>query len=168
MKHLTVNAARALPLAWFEAAPAGFWDRVEIGAADECWPWKMSLNSSGYGNYREDGQPALAHLVAFRAAHGEMPAGRECGHTCNRTDCINPAHHKPVTTLENAAERGLRRRGKPQKVLTEIIVRTARQLRRLGMKIKDIAAQFGLLAKTVGNAIAGRTWAWVTDEPATA
>ena len=63
------------------------------------------------------------------------------------------------------AEMGLRRRGKPQKVLTEAIVRAARELRRLGWKIKEIAEKFAVRAHTLGVAIRGKTWAWVSDEP---
>ena len=71
MQHELFKGVHCLPLEWYRNAPQGFWDLVEIGAPDECWPWKRSLNSAGYGNYRENGEPTLSHLVAFRSAHGE-------------------------------------------------------------------------------------------------
>lgn len=164
MQHELFRGVHCIPLAWFENAPAGFWDLVEIGAPDACWPWSRSLNSAGYGNYRENGLPMLSHLVAFRAAHGEMPEGKECGHSCHYAACNNPGHLKPLTHAENMAEMGARYRGRPRRVLTEAVVRTARELRKLGAKIKDLAEQFGVRAATLGAAIRGATWAWVADE----
>lgn len=153
-----------VPLEWILAAPTGFWTNVKVGPDDACWLWQRSLNSGGYGNYWDAGKMHLSHLVAFRAAHGQMPDGHECGHRCNNAACSNPRHLEPVTTKANAEERGLRQRGRPARVLTAAIVIAARKLRAAGWKIKAIAAKFKILAKTMGNAIAGRSWAWVSDE----
>jgi len=154
-----------LPPEWITAAPKGFWEKADIRGADECWIWQGAINSSGYGAFTHG---AMAHLIAFRIAHGEMPDGMECGHECHTPACINPHHHKPVTRQQNAAAAGERRRGKPLKVLTEAIVITARKLRRAGWKMKDIAAKFKVVANTISRAIRGVTWGWVDAEPAVA
>jgi hypothetical protein len=158
----------SLPIEWVSAAPQGFWDNVEIGSDNDCWPWLGSLNNGRYGNYYGGGKKTCSHLVAFRAAHGEMPEDKQCGHTCGHNDCTNPRHMEPVTSQQNNEERGRRYRGRPAKILSEAIVRAARALRATGMKIKDIAAKFGVLAKTLSSAISGKTWAWVTNETVTA
>jgi len=171
MKHVGPNdflgAQLPLPFSidpqWIANAPKGFWQKADIQGEDDYWLWQMPKNSGGYGAF---GNGLMAHLVSFRAAHGEMPEGRECGHKCHTNACINPRHLEPVTRKQNAAEAGLRRRGKPFKVLSEAIVITARQLRRAGWKIRDIAEKFKVLAKTLSLAIRGRTWAWITEEPA--
>lgn len=160
-KFISTLPPLALPLEWIQAAPSGFWSRVLIGAENECWIWQRSLNSSGYGNYSHNGERIMAHLVAFRAAHGHMPDGYECGHRCHNPACLNPHHLKTVTSKENAAERGLRRRGRPARILTEAIVRAARELRRLGWKIKTIAEKFAVRVDTMSLAISGKNWAWV-------
>lgn len=45
-----------------------------------------------------------AHKAAWIMTHGEVPTGKELGHTCHNQRCIRPDHLKPITHAENVAE----------------------------------------------------------------
>lgn len=91
-----------------------FWAKVDIRGPDDCWPWKRSCDSKGYGYVRIDGVGRLAHRVAYEYLVGPIPEGRELDHQCHTPDCIlgvecphrrccNPHHLKPTTTGENSS-----------------------------------------------------------------
>ena len=67
----------------------------------KCWLWKWAKNGDGYPVVRINGRLALAHRVAYRINVGPIPRGKEIDHKCNRRSCVNPAHLKPVTHLQN-------------------------------------------------------------------
>lgn len=88
-----------------------FWGFVDKG--DDCWMWTGSRLDSGYGRFRA-GRLMLAHVFAFEAAFGPVPAGMELDHLCHTEDlscpggfgcehraCVNPAHLEPVLHREN-------------------------------------------------------------------
>jgi hypothetical protein len=68
---------------------AEFWARAEPDG--ECLIWTRSKIAKGYGRVRMLGEVA-AHRVAYRLAHGDIPEGMLVCHTCDRPDCIQPAH----------------------------------------------------------------------------
>lgn len=81
-----------------------FWARVETGAPDECWLWKMSTTKAGYGQIGwHDGKTvtALAHRVAYELSVGPIPEGLVLDHLCRTPRCCNPAHLEAVTQREN-------------------------------------------------------------------
>ena len=146
------------------AKHAKFWDNVNVGSANECWDWKGSLSCGGYGIYTDlDKHGAIAHVIAYNLAHGEVPSGLEVSHQCHNPRCCAPHHLRAITHQENMAEAGERRRGKPLRVLSEDVVRTARLLRDAGELIKVIAAKFSVRADTMALAINRKTWAWVDE-----
>lgn len=84
---------------------ATFWEDVQRGAADECWPWLRYVDDTGYGKVRFGGTTRWAHRVAYELAVGPIPDGlwidhvRDLGCTDNR--CCNPAHLEPVSPRVN-------------------------------------------------------------------
>lgn len=93
-----------------------FWEQVDrSGGPDACWPWTLSVNLVGYGQYNNKmaGRNAT-HVYAYRQVHGAVPEGLHVDHTCHNEDlscpggkeclhrrCCNPAHLEAVTTGEN-------------------------------------------------------------------
>lgn len=72
------------------------------------WP---TLSQNGYGRMRvgslgKDRRAGYAHIEAYRAFVGEIPAGLQLDHLCRNRACCNPAHLEPVTPSVNA-KRGL-------------------------------------------------------------
>lgn len=84
-----------------------FLAKVQIGAADECWPWLGRKSGRGYGMFavecRRD-RPNFdmgAHRFAYEHFVGPIPEGLVIDHLCRNPVCVNPAHLEPVTQAEN-------------------------------------------------------------------
>jgi hypothetical protein len=74
-----------------------FWEKVERGPADQCWPWTGSRNSSGYGTFatgttRATIRVVLAHRHAWEMHHFAIPTGYRILHACDNPPCVNPGH----------------------------------------------------------------------------
>lgn len=82
-----------------------FWEKVQRGSPDECWPWKASKSALGYGWFKgqNEGEALAPHRVAYEFLVGPIPAGLELDHLCRNPSCVNPNHLEPVTHAENMA-----------------------------------------------------------------
>lgn len=65
----------------------------------QCWIWLGGKTTQGYGNFRENGKPILAHRYSFKL-HG-FKLGEQTDHLCRRRMCVNPNHLEAVTIREN-------------------------------------------------------------------
>jgi hypothetical protein len=83
-----------------------FWDKVAIGAPDECWPWQANIDGWGYGTIRGDGKIERSNRVAFFLTHGYWP--NVCRHTCDNPPCCNPKHLLDGTHADNSLDRSVR------------------------------------------------------------
>lgn len=83
-----------------------FWSRVDIGEADECWLWKLSCGSHGYGQTWDGETVLLAHRVAWVLTNGAIPDGLTIDHLCRVRRCVNPGHLRLLTNVENARLNG--------------------------------------------------------------
>lgn len=86
--------------------PERFWKFVQLGEADECWPWTGTIAVTGYGAVSM--RPAYrihlrAHRVAYVLEHGWIAEGLVLDHLCRNRRCCNPAHLEAVTNEENIA-----------------------------------------------------------------
>ena len=78
------------------------WPRIQVGSAEECWPWTAAAQNGGYGVIRNsEGGTSLAYRVAWELTNGPVPEGLELDHLCRNKACCNPAHLEPVTHEEN-------------------------------------------------------------------
>lgn len=91
-----------------------FWDRVEVGDPNDCWPWKLSVGSHGYGQVgwhdKDRGRSVmtLAHRLAWFLAYGPIPEGFTVDHTCYVRRCCNPAHMRLLSRSEHGHIDGTR------------------------------------------------------------
>lgn len=76
-----------------------FWAKVDITAT--CWLWTAYRNPDGYGKFKYEGQPRLAHRISYEWANGTIPAGMMLDHICHTRACVNPSHLRPVTNKQN-------------------------------------------------------------------
>lgn len=80
----------------------GFWEKADVGGADECWPWLASRFAGGYGQFRRPYlSSALAHRIAYELVCGPIGEGAQIDHLCRNRACVNPAHMEVVTPQEH-------------------------------------------------------------------
>ena len=79
---------------------------------DVCWLWPMSIfKTTGYGQiawYKGDGRQTgtTAHRVAWITTHGPIPMHMTVDHRCRVRSCVNPAHLRLLSNIENARDNG--------------------------------------------------------------
>lgn len=93
-----------------------FWSKVDIKAADECWPWiPKSRTDAGYGLFNiwvDDTRRSnfAASRISCFLEHGPLPyKGARSLHSCDNPPCCNPKHLRWGTQRDNvkdAQERG--------------------------------------------------------------
>lgn len=83
-----------------------WWSRVAVGQPDECWPWRQSSGSHGYGQTWDGQTVLLAHRVAWALTNGPIPDDLTIDHLCRSRRCCNPAHLRLLPNVENARMNG--------------------------------------------------------------
>jgi hypothetical protein len=88
-----------------------FWEKVEIGAGDECWPWTACLRM-GYGALMiaATKRHKSAHRISYEMHHGPIPPGMCVMHSCDNRACVNPAHLSIGTRGDNNTDRHIKGR----------------------------------------------------------
>lgn len=76
----------------------GIWRHIDVGAANECWEWQLSISSRGYGRYRYQGQALGAHRVVYELEHGPIEQSTMVKQKCKNKLCCNPKH---LVAVEN-------------------------------------------------------------------
>jgi hypothetical protein len=85
-----------------------WWNKVNVGHPTECWPWRMSTGSHGYGQTWDKRTVRLAHRVAWALFHGrQIPEGMTLDHQCRNRVCCNPLHLEVMTNVENGKRNGM-------------------------------------------------------------
>lgn len=75
---------------------------LSVPQPDGCWQWQGPIDRGGYGvtNFRR--RYLRAHRGAYMAFVGRIPEAMTVDHLCFNTACVNPAHLRLLTNLENA------------------------------------------------------------------
>lgn len=124
------------------------------------------MSHNGYGQTNRNGKNIRAHRYTYEQAFGPIPMGLVVMHDCPGGDnprCVNPAHLKLGTVIENRADcvakqrhaRGAKMAGAK---LTDEQVVAIRSLAAQGIQQEVIAQRFGITQPTVGNIASGKTW----------
>ena len=154
--------------------------KVRIGYPNECWEWRASVSSSGYGNWYGDveGLPkqGTAHKRAYVLFNGD-PGGLFVLHKCGNRRCCNPNHLYAGTPLDNhndCVKHGTH--SKPpdffgQNVrnqcgtspLNEDAIRSIRRRKKAGQSGVDLAKEYGVTTSCISRIHKRKSWAWVKD-----
>jgi len=147
-----------------------FWEKVEVGSLDICWPWKASRNKWGYGRIGYKGKLVTAPRLSYQLVFGDVPEGLCVCHSCDNPACVNPSHLYLGTFRDNNLDkmskgrwRGNHTRGenRPQSKITEDKVKEIRNLAKQGMSNRKIAPLYNISHSAVDSVINGRTWSYV-------
>jgi len=150
-----------------------FWEKVQIGGSNECWPWRGSLNPKDYGRFLLDGKIQLAHRVAWILVNSLIPEGMCILHHCDNPPCCNVSHLFMGTKADNARDmyaKGRdtyttnRNRGEQcsQAKLTDVEVLEIRRLWAETSKTQgEIGKMFGVSIHTISAIICGKIWTWL-------
>ena len=125
-----------------------FWDEVDIKDENECWFWKGSVSSSGYGVFRfRTVLFTSAHRVAWEIANKQSIPKFIDGmktvirHTCDNKLCVNPNHLVLGNHRDNMMD--ARRKGVGLKYDEETF-REVIKLRFLGYSYRQIKEKLGV------------------------
>jgi hypothetical protein len=91
-----------------EKFAARLWDKVSIGSDADCWEWRGSCITSGYGSvkvYAKSGANNIyAHRMAWAITYGMPPEDKMVLHRCDNRRCCNPSHLFLGTAKDNTQD----------------------------------------------------------------
>lgn len=143
-----------------------FLANIQRGPAEDCWPWKAST-SLGYGRLRFKGRKIGAHVLAYRLAKGDIPAGLMVLHRCGNRLCCNPGHLYAGTHANNtndAVRHGTHKCGfgrGSEHICARLKASDIPQIRAAlgrGESQRAIGERFGVTQQTIWHVAHGNTW----------
>jgi len=146
---------------------ARFWSKVS--RSEGCWEWRAYRDRDGYGRFGTGSRLLktrfvhYAHVYAYRAEVGPVPAGKLVRHLCNRPWCVRPDHLAVGTQLENmadmvAAGRSTRGTRNAQAKLNDAKVLAIRERLRAGHGTARLAAMYGVSESAIHQIRKGVIW----------
>lgn len=87
-----------------------FETKFSKGLDTECWEWRASRFSCGYGQFRAR-ESRQAHRFAYRLYVGSIPKGMCVLHKCDNKACVNPSHLFLGSFLDNTRDMVKKGRG---------------------------------------------------------
>lgn len=146
-----------------------FWKKVAVGSAKECWPFMGNRNTAGYGVFSPSANHEgrmLAHRMAWKITHGDIPPGGLICHNCDNPPCCNPGHLFCGTPLDNVQDcmnkgrfnhaRGEQCHG--AKLKEKDVVEIRKMAAYGGIQNKTIAAIYGIDRSYIGKIIKRIKW----------
>lgn len=147
-----------------------FWRLVDKdGDWDECWVWKGSVTSAGYGTFTLSTSPRVTvqpHRFSWQLAHGPIAAGYYVLHRCDNPLCVRLSHLFIGTHADNMADMARKGRNRQPKgeanAWAKLTDGDVREIRRLladgGMSQQRIGQRFGIHQTAVSKIKLGQGW----------
>ena len=148
-----------------EDAIERFRKNIEISFITGCWNWSGAKNDQGYGEFfcKElfKGVHTRAHRVSYLIYNGEFSHKAYVCHKCDNPSCVNPDHLFLGTPFENSMDKTKKQRNGNTKVTIEQ-VRQIKNKFRSGVRVKEIAKEYGLSDRYVREIRSGVKRTWIT------
>ncbi len=74
-----------------------FYSKIKFSGETQCWLWKGTKFSSGYGAFKIKGKTWRAHKFSYILFNGKIPEKLILHHKCKNKLCMNPKHMELVT-----------------------------------------------------------------------
>jgi hypothetical protein len=133
--------------------------------ADDCWEWEAGTFGGRYGQFKFNGNPTLAHRIAYEIHYGPFPAHFNVCHTCDNGLCVNPNHLFLGTSLDNnrdKIEKGRDNYGygaaRSDAKFTMPQVRRVREFSSTGTPTSELASLFKVDPETIRKIILHKTY----------
>lgn len=141
------------------------------GPHGDCWEWRGSRTTHGYGEARFDNKKVKAHRLAWQLANGREPQ-LHILHSCDNPPCVNPSHLREGTHQDNMRDRDAKGRllkkhpnaaGElnHQSRLTADAVLAIRKEIAGGKAQRQVARQFGVTQATISHIHRRERWAHI-------
>ena len=148
-----------------------FWINAE--KVGNCWDWKRSRKTSGYGNYYRDGKVWSAHHFAYTIAKGPIPKDSWILHRCDNPPCVRPQHLYAGNAKDNAQDRKNRNRSASTvgsnngraKVNAEKVVMIIEKYLTGKYTQKELAIENGITPSAVHSIVKRRNWKHIEIQP---
>lgn len=148
-----------------------FWEKVQAGMPDACWPWLGTKSKGGYGWLRleRSSQGQTSNRIAWTLVNGEIPAGQCVLHRCDNPPCCNPAHlflGSNLTNVQDKVTKQRQARGEKngRAILCASQVRDIRLARDGGEDAEALAQRYGVTSRQVQMIGRRTTWRWLSEE----
>lgn len=147
--------------------PHLFWKYVLPLSKEQCWNWKGSIFTTGYGICRAYDSHTLtgAHRISWILHNGGIPAGLSVLHHCDNRKCVNPYHLFLGTQKDNMADAKMKHRFPRQdgdfnngRKINSMIAKIIRELHGEGVTAKVIANKFGVSQSLVRMIVKQKIW----------
>jgi hypothetical protein len=138
-----------------------------VDTTGECWMWRGSTMTGGYGKTHFNGKRLGAHRRAYMLTYGDIPEGMHVCHRCDEPGCVRPEHLFLGTPTDNARDMVAKNRANPPRGsrsgkthFTEDDVREIRRRYAAGdISQAHLARAFGVAPTTIRQIVTRRRWA---------
>ena len=147
-----------------------FWEKVDIKGDDECWEWKGSVNTNGYGMLGIGQSRIVASRMSWVIHHGYLDNRMLVCHFCDNPKCVNPEHLFLGTNSDNIKDmydKGRREANRGQKCPTsilkdkDVIYMRENYYPRTKETRDKFARMFGITEGSVQNILYRVSWKWI-------